>query len=72
MFFYNPTEWSSTLSGGILPSLSLFREFKVFMEHLSRQTTGLDLRDTSLRPAEVRDAALPIKYGMKMLPVTKS
>ena len=72
MFFYNPTEWSSTLSGGILPSLSLFREFKVFMEHLSRQTTGIDFRDTSLRPSEVRDEALPIKYGMKMLPVTKS
>ena len=72
MFFYNPAEWSSTLSGGILPSLSLLTEFSTFVKHMARETTGIDLRDTSLRAAEVREEALPIKYGMKMLPVTKS
>ena len=72
MFFYNPAEWSSTLSGGILPSLSLLKEFSTFVQHMSRQTTGIDFGNLDKGPIEVREDALPIKYGMRMLPVTKS
>ena len=72
MFFYNPAEWSSTLSGGILPSLSLLKEFSNFVQHMSRQTTGIEFGNLDKGPIEVREDALPIKYGMRMLPVTKS
>jgi hypothetical protein len=72
MFFYNPAEWSSTLSGGILPSLSLLKEFSTFVQHMSRQTTGIEFGNLDKGPIEVREDALPIKQGMRMLPVTKS
>tara|TARA_R100000742_G_C4279688_1_gene105374 strand:- start:5402 stop:10270 length:4869 start_codon:yes stop_codon:yes gene_type:complete len=72
MFFYNPTEWSATLSGGILPSVSLFAEAGRFMTHFYREVTGFDHTNQNRTPREVRRDALPLKYLMKLFPVTKS
>ena len=72
MFFYNPTEWSATLSGGILPSVSLFAEAGRFMTHFYREVTGFDHTNQNRTPREVREDALPLKYLMKLFPVTKS
>ena len=72
LFFYNPAEWSGVLRGGIIPSLNLLSEFGKFMEHFGEEVTGIDFSDLDKSPADVREDALPVKYLMKMFPVSKS
>lgn len=69
-FFYNPVELESILSGGIFPAIGLVRDFEKFTSHFVMQVTGMDL-DPSTTFEEAREKAMPIKYTMKMLPVTK-
>lgn len=70
-FFYNPAELESILSGGIFPAVGLARDFEKFVHHFFQEITGMDF-DPSTTYDEARKKALPIKYAMKMLPVTKS
>ena len=70
-FFYNPAELESILSGGIFPAIGLVRDFEKFSTHFFKEITGLDM-DPNTSFEEAREKALPIKYAMKMLPVTKS
>jgi hypothetical protein len=72
MFFYNPSEWSATLSGGIFPSISLLEEVVRFGTQSAREITGYDFSNPNKSAADVRRDAMPVKYGMKLLPVTKS
>lgn len=70
-FFYNPVELESILSGGIFPAVGIARDFERFSVHLFREITGMDFKpETSYD--ETRKNALPIKYAMKMLPISKS
>jgi len=76
MFFYNPAEWNSMLSQGIFPSLGLFDEISRFFDHFMRETTGMDGRmyatlKSGSTPKSVREQAQPVKYLMKMFPLTK-
>tara|TARA_R110002012_G_scaffold155672_4_gene316544 strand:+ start:1720 stop:6597 length:4878 start_codon:yes stop_codon:yes gene_type:complete len=76
LFFYNPAEWNSLLSQGLFPSLGLFDEITRFFDHFMRETTGMDgtmyatLKKGST-PSKVRKQAQPVKYLMKMFPLTK-
>ena len=76
LFFYNPAEWNSMLSQGVFPSLGLFDEVTRFFDHFMRETTGMDgtmyatLKKGST-PSKVRKQAQPVKYLMKMFPLTK-
>ena len=72
MFFYNPAEWSATFSGGIFPSISLFGEMSRFIDHFFQEITGYDTKGKDRNAAQVREDAKPIKYLMKMVPLTKS
>ena len=72
MFFYNPAEWQGILSQGIIPSVSLLSEFKTFSEHFAEEVTGTDFSNLDKSPGEVRDDAYPVKYAMRMFPLTKS
>lgn len=72
MFFYNPSEWSATLEGGIFPSISLLGEISRFSIQTTREITGFDYSNPNKSAADVRRDAVPVKYGMKLLPVTKS
>ncbi len=70
-FFYNPKELESMLSGGIFPALGLVKDFERFTSHFFMQITGIDF-DSDTTFEEARKKAQPIKYAMKMAPVTKS
>lgn len=70
-FFYNPAELESILSGGIFPAIGIVRDFEKFTAHFFKEVTGIDF-DPETTFEEAREKALPIKYAMKMLPVTKS
>lgn len=70
-FFYNPAEFESVLSGGIFPAVGILNDFSRFTKNLYRETTGFDM-DPETTPEEVRKKAQPIKYAMKMFPITKS
>ena len=72
MFFYNPSEWSATLSGGIFPSISLLEEITRFVGQSAKEITGYDFSNPNKSIQDVRRDAMPVKYGMKLLPVTKS
>ena len=72
MFFYNPSEWSATLEGGIFPSISLLSEISRFFIQSSKEITGFDYSNPNKSAEDVRRDASPVKYGMKLLPVTKS
>jgi len=71
-FFYNPVEFQKMLGGSMFPAIGLINDIEKFSMHFIMQTTGLDVSDLSLTPDEVREKAMPIKYGAKMLPVTKA
>jgi hypothetical protein len=70
-FFYNPVNYESLLSGSIFPAAGLISDMGRFVNHTYMETTGLDM-DLSTSQEDVRKKAQPIKYGMKMLPFTKS
>lgn len=70
-FFYNPVELESILSGGIFPAIGIVRDFEKFTSHFFTEVTGMDF-DSETSFDEARKKALPIKYAMKMMPVTKS
>lgn len=70
-FFYNPVELEHILSGGIFPAVGIARDFEKFVSHFFTEITGVDF-DPSTSFDDARKEALPIKYAMKMLPVTKS
>ena len=72
MFFYNPSEWSATLEGGIFPSISLLSEITRFFTQSAKEITGFDYSNPNKSEEDVRRDASPVKYGMKLLPVTKS
>ena len=72
MFFYNPSEWSATLEGGLFPSLSLLSEMEKFITQSTKEITGYDYSDPNKSEQDVRRDAVPVKYFMKLLPVTKS
>ena len=70
-FFYNPVNYESLLSGSIFPAAGIITDMGKFVNHTYMEATGLDL-DPSTSQEDVREKAQPIKYGMKMLPFTKS
>ena len=70
-FFYNPANYESLLSGSIFPAVGIISDMSKFVNHTYLETTGLDM-DPSTTQEDVREKAQPIKYGMKMLPFTKS
>ena len=70
-FFYNPSEFKSLLSGSLLPAIGIIDDYSKFMSHFWSETTGIDI-GSGLTYAEVKEKAKPIKYLMKMLPVTKA
>jgi len=70
-FFYNPVNYESLLSGSIFPAAGIITDMGKFVNHSYMEATGLDL-DPSTSQEDVREKAQPIKYGMKMLPFTKS
>jgi hypothetical protein len=70
-FFYNPVNYESLLSGSIFPAAGLISDMGRFVKHTYMEATGLDM-DPSTSQEDVRKKAQPIKYGMKMLPLTKS
>jgi broad specificity phosphatase PhoE len=70
-FFYNPADWESLLSGGIFPAVGIIEDMQKFVVHFFKETTGLDF-DPNTSYEDVRKKAQPIKYGMKMFPITKS
>ncbi len=70
-FFYNPVNYESLLSGSIFPAAGLISDMGRFVNHSYMEATGLDM-DPSTSQEDVRKKAQPIKYGMKMLPFTKS
>lgn len=70
-FFYNPAELESILSGGIFPAIGLVKDFERFTSNFFTEITGMDFNpETSFE--EARKKAQPIKYAMKMAPITKS
>ena len=70
-FFYDPSEFKNLLSGNLLPAVGLITDYTRFMSHFWSETTGIDI-GSGLTYDEVKEKAMPIKYGMKMLPVTKA
>ncbi len=70
-FFYNPAEMEHTLSGGMFPAVGIAADFSRFFKHFAMETTGMDFKSDTT-PEDVREKAQPIKYAMKMAPVTKS
>lgn len=70
-FFYNPSEFKSLLSGNLLPAIGIIDDFAKFSSHFWSETTGIDI-GSGLTYDEVKEKAKPIKYLMKMLPVTKA
>ncbi len=70
-FFYNPAELESILSGGAFPAIGLVKDFEKFISHFFMEITGMDL-DPATSFEDTRKKAKPIKYAMKMFPVTKS
>lgn len=70
-FFYNPAELESILNGGIFPAIGLVKDFEKFTSSFFTEITGMDFNpETSFE--EAREKAKPIKYAMKMAPITKS
>lgn len=70
-FFYNPIELENLLNGGIFPAIGLAGDVKRFVHHFWLETTGLDF-DPNTSYDDVRKKAQPIKYGMRMAPISKS
>jgi hypothetical protein len=71
MFFYNPAEFQNLLNGGMFPAMGIAGDISKFTKHSLMQITGMDT-DPKTSYDDVRKKAQPIKYAMKMLPVTKS
>ena len=71
-FFYNPANYEALVGGGMFPALGIVTDFQRFMTNFWLETTGFNLSDPTKTMDEVREKAQPIKYLMKMLPVTKS
>jgi len=69
-FFYNPDELRSILTGGIFPALGLVNDFERFMHNFWLEITGLDYNSETSYD-EVRKKAQPIKYAMRMFPISK-
>jgi hypothetical protein len=70
-FFYNPAEFQNLLNGGMFPAMGIAGDISKFTKHSLMQITGMDM-DSKTSYDDVRKKAQPIKYAMKMLPVTKS
>lgn len=70
-FFYDPSEFKNLLSGNLLPAIGIIDDFAKFTSHFWSETTGIDI-GSGLTYDEVKKKAKPIKYLMKMLPVTKA
>lgn len=70
-FFYNPMNYESLISGSIFPAAGLISDMGRFYKHTLMEATGLDM-DPSTTAEDVRKKAQPVKYAMKMLPLTKS
>jgi hypothetical protein len=70
-FFYNPAEFQNLLNGGMFPAMGIAGDISKFTKHSLMQITGMDM-DSETSYDDVRKKAQPIKYAMKMLPVTKS
>jgi hypothetical protein len=70
-FFYNPSQWSETLAGGIFPATGLISDFTRFLRHFTMEITGIDF-DPKTSYEDVHKKAQPVKHLMKMFPVTKS
>lgn len=71
-FFYNPMNYENLLNGSMFPAMGVITDFQKFMTNTWLETTGLDLSDPTKPFDDVVKDAHPIKYLMKMLPVTKS
>ena len=70
-FFYNPAEFQNLLNGGMFPAMGIAGDISKFTKHSLMQITGMDMNSETSYD-DVRKKAQPIKYAMKMLPVTKS
>jgi hypothetical protein len=69
-FFYNPLEIEKLLEGGMFPAIGLVSDFTKFTNNFMAEVTGQDFSVSTNTPEEVRKKAQPIKYAMKMAPVT--
>lgn len=70
-FFYNPMNYEKLFSGSMFPALGLISDFERFITNFILEVTGIDANlDTSSE--QVRKKAQPIKYLMKMFPVSKA
>lgn len=70
-FFYDPSEFKNLLSGNLLPAIGIIDDYSKFISHFWSETTGIDI-GSGLTYSEVKKKAKPVKYLMKMLPVTKA
>jgi hypothetical protein len=70
-FFYNPAEFQQLLSGSMFPAIGLTTDATKFGSNLFTEITGIDSKSETSYD-EARKKAQPIKYAMKMFPVTKS
>lgn len=71
-FFYNPLEFQRLLSGSAFPAIGILNDIEKFFTHVTMEWTGYDITNPTLSMDEVREKAQPIKYMMRMFPVTKS
>lgn len=67
-FFYNPFNFQQILSGDMFPAIGLVKNIEDFTTNLFHETTGIDKSHLWKDPSEVREAAHPIKYGLKLVP----
>lgn len=65
-FFYNPLEFAKLLASGMFPAIGLVNDFLRFVSAFFSEITGRAIGDD-----EMTKEAKPIKYAMKMVPVTK-
>jgi hypothetical protein len=70
-FFYNPAEFQNLLNGGMFPAMGIAGDISKFTKHSLMQITGMDMNSETSYD-DVRKKAQPIKYAMKMFPVSKS
>tara|TARA_R110000868_G_scaffold14285_2_gene66352 strand:- start:6061 stop:10965 length:4905 start_codon:yes stop_codon:yes gene_type:complete len=68
-FFYNPLELQKLLGGGMFPAMGLVSDALKFTKNFMLEITGQDF-DADTTSEQVKKKAQPIKYLMKMAPVT--
>lgn len=67
-FFYSPSSWEHLFTQGIFPAISTVTDIQKFINNLASEVTGMDYKSSTEGADEVREAAQPVKYLLKMVP----